>query len=159
METLYMSTTISASSEEQIDDKPMRLRRKRRLPLGFIVVGAIILAAVGYLIFANTQANAVYDMTVSELQHCANCIGQTVRVEGTVQQGSIQRHNTMQQLAFVISDGKQSLPVIYSGVVPDIFNVGIQVVVEGHYSGQGAFQAQTLLTKCPSKFSAATPTP
>ena len=154
-----MSTDISASSEEAIDEKTTHKRRRRVLPLSFLLGGVIILAAVGYLIYANTQSNAVYDMTVSELKNCASCTGQSVRVEGTVQQGSIQHNNTMQQLAFVISDGKQSLPVVYSGVVPDIFNVGIQVVVEGHYNGSGAFQAQTLLTKCPSKFTAATPTP
>jgi cytochrome c-type biogenesis protein CcmE len=154
-----MSTSISASNEEQTESKTLPERRKRRWPLSFVLGGVVILAAVGYLIFANTQSNAVYDMTVSELKQCASCLGQSVRVEGTVQEGSIQRNNTMQQLAFVISDGKVSLPVVYSGVVPDIFNVGIQVVIEGHYNGQGAFQAQTLLTKCPSKFTPATPTP
>lgn len=154
-----MSTTISAANGEQADEKAASTRRRKRWPWSFLLVGVIILAAVGYLIYANTQSNAVYDMTVSELGQCTHCLGQIVRVEGTVQWGSIQRDNTMQQLAFVISDGKQSLPVVYTGVVPDIFNVGIQVVVEGHYSGQGAFQAQTLLTKCPSKFTVATPAP
>jgi cytochrome c-type biogenesis protein CcmE len=70
-------------------------------------------------------------------------------------------HNdAKQQITFTISDSNgQSLPVVYSGIVPDIFAPGIQVVVEGHYTGQGPFQAQTLLAKCPSKFTAATPTP
>src|ERR1700741_5037208 len=148
----------STTFEEKASDK-LTPQRRRRIPLSFLLGGVVILAAVGYLIYANTQSNAVYDMTVSELKQCTSCLGQAVRVEGTVQQGSIQRNNTMQQLVFVIWDGKQSLPVVYSGVVPDIFNVGIQVVVEGHYSGQGSFQALTLLTKCPSKFTAATPTP
>ncbi len=152
-----MSTSISLPDEEA-SQKLKPARRKRRLPLSFLIGGMIVLAAVGYLIFANTQSSAVYDMTVSELRQCANCMGQTVRVEGTVQQGSIQKDNTMQQLAFVISDGKQSMSVVYSGVVPDIFTVGIQVVLEGHYGGPGAFQAQTLITKCPSKFTPSTPT-
>ena len=68
-------------------------------------------------------------------------------------------HIEYSYMNFIISDGKQSMAITYSGVVPDIFNVGIQVVVEGHYGGVGTFQAQTLLTKCPSKFTAATPTP
>jgi cytochrome c-type biogenesis protein CcmE len=80
-----------------------------------------------------------------------------VRVAGVVEAGSIVHDDTKQLVTFVIDDGKQRLPVAYSGVVPDIFRPGIQVVVEGHYSGQGAFQAQTLLAKCPSKFEAATP--
>lgn len=153
-----MSISRSAENNEQTGPTTKRVRSKR-LPLSFLLAGLVVLAAVGYLIYANTQANAVYDMTVSQLKQCANCMGQSVRVEGTVEKGSIQHDNTMQQLAFVISDGKEDLPVVYSGVVPDIFNVGIQVVIEGQYTGQNTFQALTLLTKCPSKFTVATPTP
>jgi cytochrome c-type biogenesis protein CcmE len=150
-----MSTEINEPTEEKAAGR----RPRRRLPWSFALAGVVILAAVAYLIFANTQANAAYDMTVSQLHQCSSCTAQAVRVEGIVQRGSIQRNDATQQLAFRISDGSQSLPVVYTGVVPDIFNSGIQVVVEGHYSSQGAFQALTLLTKCPSKFTAATPTP
>ena len=153
-----MSTNGRVLLEDQSAENVLP-RRKKRWPLSFILGGLVILAAVGYLIFANTQISATYDMTVSELKQCTNCATQIVRVEGVVQKGSIQRNDTMQQLAFVIADSKQSLPIIYKGVVPDIFSVGIQVVVEGHYNGQGTFQAQTLLTKCPSKFTTATPAP
>jgi cytochrome c-type biogenesis protein CcmE len=150
-----MSTRMSATQE----DAPEQITRqhRRRLPISFLLAGLVILAAVGYLIFANTQTNAAYDMTVSELKGCTGCLAQAVRVEGTVQNGSVHHNDTTQQLSFVISDGSQHIPVVYTGVVPDIFNSGIQVVIEGHYSGQGAFQALTLLTKCPSKFSATTP--
>lgn len=151
-----MSTRVSAIQEDA-PEQIMRPRR-RRLPVSFLLAGLVILAAVGYLIFANTQTNAAYDMTVSELKACTGCMAQAVRVEGTVQKGSVQHNDATQQLSFVISDGSQNIPVVYTGVVPDIFNSGIQVVIEGHYSGQGAFQALTLLTKCPSKFSVATPT-
>ena len=135
------------------------LRPRKRLPLSFILGGLAILAAVIYLVYANTQANAVYYMTVNELKNCTTCTTQSVRVAGVVQAGSIVRNDQKQFMHFVITAGGQSLAVNYSGVVPDIFRPGIQVVVEGHYSGQGPFQAQTLLAKCPSKFQAATPTP
>ena len=137
------------------DDKPKR----RRLPVSFLIGGVAILAAVIYLIFANTQASAVYYMTVSELKHCTTCTTQSVRVAGIVQQGSIVQDDQKQLMNFVITQGGEALPVTYNGVVPDIFRPGIEVVVEGHYTGQGPFQAQTLLAKCPSKFQAATPTP
>lgn len=130
----------------------------KRLPLSFILAGIAILGAVLYLVFANTQANAVYYMTVPELKHCTTCTVQAVRVAGVVEAGSVARDDARQMLNFTITDGKQLLPVTYTGVVPDIFRPGIQVVVEGHYTGQGPFQAQTLLAKCPSKFQSATPT-
>ena len=107
--------------------------------------------------YANTQANAVYYMNVNELKSCTICTTQSVRVAGVVQAGSIVRDDQKQTVSFVMTDSGQSLRVIYSGIVPDIFQPGITVVVEGHYTGHGPFQAQTLLTKCPSKFQAATP--
>ena len=143
--------------EKQEDVTRPPTRPRRRWPLSFLLAGLVILAAVGYLIYANTSANAAYDMTVTQLTQCTGCVEQAVRVEGTVQKGSVQRNDAIQQLSFMISDGHASIAVAYTGVVPDIFNGGIQVVVEGHYNGHGAFQAQTLLTKCPSKFTAATP--
>jgi cytochrome c-type biogenesis protein CcmE len=131
---------------------------KRRFPLSFLLAGIAILGAVLYLVFANTQTNAVYYMTVPELKHCTTCATQAVRVAGVVQAGSIARNDSQELITFTISDGQQTLPVTYNGVVPDIFRPGIQVVVEGRYTDQGLFKAQTLLAKCPSKFQSATPT-
>lgn len=149
-----MQTTVSVPQEE--GEKPSR-RRRKRLPISFILGGLAILGAVIYLIYANTQANAAFYLTVSELKSCTTCAAQSVRVAGVVQAGSVVNNEQNQQISFVIADSGQSLPVVYSGIVPDIFRPGITVVVEGHYTGTGPFQAQTLLTKCPSKFQAATP--
>ncbi|HEY6410516.1 MAG TPA: cytochrome c maturation protein CcmE [Ktedonobacteraceae bacterium] len=149
-----MQPALATPTEEHVP-----LRPRRRLPLSFIFGGLAILAAVIYLVYANTQANAVYYMTVSELEHCTICTTQSVRVAGVVQQGSIVRDDQKQLVSFVIAQGGKQLAVSYSGVVPDIFRPGIEVVVEGHYTGQGPFQAQNLLAKCPSKFQAATPKP
>jgi len=140
-------------------DEQESLRPRRRLPLSFIIGGLVILAAVIYLVYANTQANAVYYLTVSELKSCTICMTQSVRVAGVVQQGSIVRDDQKQLVSFTITQGRQQLAVTYSGVVPDIFRPGIEVVVDGHYTGHEPFQAQNLLAKCPSKFQAVTPTP
>ena len=154
-----MQPAIDAhTSLSQREQTPPAKPRKRRIPLSFLLAGIAILGAIIYLVVINTQASAAYDMTVTELHNCMSCTSQTVRVTGTVQAGSIVRDDANERISFIINDGKAALPVTYSGVVPDIFRVGIQVVVEGKYSGQGAFQALTLLTKCPSKFQSATPT-
>ncbi len=133
-------------------------RRRKRLRLSFLIAGAAIIAAVAYLVYANTQANAMYYMTVGELKNCATCATQqSVRVAGVVKPGSIVKNEQAQEVSFVITANGQSMPVVYSGIVPDIFGPNIQVVVQGHYTGQGPFNAQQLLTKCPSKFTVATP--
>ena len=148
-----MSSVVTVQNNETEIERP-----KKRLPLSFVLAGIAILGAVIYLVYGNTQANAAYYMTVSELKQCATCSVQAVRVAGVVQSGSIVRDDQKQTIKFTIIDGKQTMPVTYSGVVPDIFRPGIQVVVQGHYSSQEPFQAQTLLAKCPSKFQSATPT-
>jgi cytochrome c-type biogenesis protein CcmE len=130
-------------------------RRRKRIPLSFFIAGIAILGAVIYLVYINTQTNALYYMTIPELKHCTSCVAQDVRVAGYVQAGSIVRNDRTQAVSFVIEDGKQTLQVTYKGILPDIFRAGVQVVVEGHYSGSGPFQAQTLLAKCPSKFQSA----
>jgi cytochrome c-type biogenesis protein CcmE len=153
-----MSGSLASSAKRNTN-----VSRKRRIPFSFILAGIAILGAIFYLVFINTQSSAVYYMTVTELHTCTTCTTQSVRVAGIVQSGTIVRDDANQHITFQLKDSSTSvaLPVTYSGVVPDIFRAGIQVVVEGRYSGQGqgAFQAQTLLAKCPSKFQAATPTP
>ncbi len=64
----------------------------------------------------------------------------TVRVAGVVANDSITRDNAHQIIHFTIKDGGGTLPVVYGGVVPDVFKPGIQVVVEGHLTN-GVFQA------------------
>jgi len=147
------------ATDETRETKTAHAPRRKRLPLGVIAAAIAILGAVAYLVYTNTQASAMYYMTVPELKHCTMCTTQSVRVAGVVQAGSIVRNDQQGSVSFVISDSSnQTLPVTYNGVVPDIFRAGAQVVVEGRYPGQGAFHADTLLTKCPSKFQSATPT-
>ena len=155
MEGHIVQPALTVSTE-----KSQTVRPRKRFPLSFLLAGIAILGAVLYLVYANTQANAVYYMNVPELKHCTTCATQSVRVAGYVQAGSIKRDNRTQSISFVIEDGHQTLPVVYRGVIPDIFRAGVQVVVEGHYNYKGTtgtqpFQAQTLLAKCPSKFQSA----
>jgi cytochrome c-type biogenesis protein CcmE len=125
-----------------------------------VVAGVAIAGSVLYLVLANTGATAEYYMTITQLRSCSSCSARTVRVAGVVVAGSIAREASNQVVRFQISDSKTTaMPVIYTGVVPDIFQAGAQVVVEGKLGSNGVFQAQTLLTKCPSKFQAATPAP
>ena len=115
----------------------------------------VVAAAVAYLVTTSLQNNAVYYLTVSELQATAPTLGgQPIRVAGNVVPGTIQRDAGSFIVRFEIADASGRLPVTYKGVVPDIFGPNIEVVVEGHYAEGSAFNAATLLAKCPSKFEA-----
>lgn len=118
-----------------------------------LAAGGTIVAAVGFLLVTAFQNNAVYYLTVSELQNATPGIyGQPVRVAGKVASGSIERDPTTLLVSFVAEDESGRLPVTYRGVLPDIFGDGVEVVVEGKYADSGTFTAGTLHAKCPSKF-------
>jgi cytochrome c-type biogenesis protein CcmE len=144
------------SSEVATPPVEARPPRRRTLRWSFVIAGLAIAGAVIYLVVANTQASAAYYMTVKELRACTTCADRTVRVAGTVAPGTIKRDNSSEMVRFSVADGSQLMPVVYSGIVPDVFRDNVQVVVEGKLQN-GVFQAQTLLAKCPSKFQAATP--
>ena len=124
------------------------LRKKR-----FLISGIILFVAIGYLGYTGFVGGATYYYTVSELTEQGSSIyGENVRVNGQAVPGSVQQETAGRTLRFTITDGEESLAVIYHGVVPDSFKVGNDVVVEGHLDSDGIFQANTLMAKCPSKY-------
>jgi cytochrome c-type biogenesis protein CcmE len=148
---------LPGGTPRQLPSQPQSPIRSLRVLIAVLVV----VAAIGYLIYNGFQSTTEYYLTIAELkaQGPAATAGEAVRVAGIVQDGSVQRSESSPIVHFTIADGGGSLPVVYQGLVPDIFGPGIQVVVEGHYTSAGIFQASTLLAKCPSKFTAAVPTP
>ena len=132
---------------------PVAAGSNKRLQL--VVVALVLLSAVGYLVYSGLQTN-VYYQTVGELRGGGAAVaGRPVRVSGLVDEGSIVRQEGGSILRFSMSDDSGSIPVVYKGAVPDIFQPGIEVVVEGKYAPGGEFTADTLLAKCPSKFDTA----
>ncbi len=122
-----------------------------------LAVGAVILLSVTYLVYVNLKSTAAYYLTVPELLARAQAAGSVdrVRVAGWVVDGTVVR-SAGGDLRFVIEEEGARIPVVYRGIVPDIFAPGIQVVVEGDFR-DGTFQAKTLLAKCPSKFESGVP--
>ncbi|HET7420135.1 MAG TPA: cytochrome c maturation protein CcmE [Candidatus Dormibacteraeota bacterium] len=110
--------------------------------------GLVVAGCVGYLIVTASGASAEYYVTVSELQ--SHPTTGDVRVAGVVQDG-VERSGL--HVTFTEKDGTASMPVDYTGTLPDIFKPGITVVVEGTMGADGVFHARTLLAKCPSRFS------
>ena len=136
---------------------PQGRGRFRWLNAKVIIPAIVIVAAAGYLIYSNMQTGvASYFVTVGELTAQSAVVdGERVRVGGNVEPSSIVTGGVGEPLRFSVTDGTTTIPVVYDGVTPDIFSDNVQVVVEGTYHAGGTFQADTLLTKCPSKFESA----
>ena len=130
----------------------MAARRRRVLQVG--ALAAVIAACVGYLVYTATAGSAEYYQTIPEVK--AHPQAGVVRVLGAVGP-DVRREGDL--VDFTATDGTQQLPVEYRGTVPDIFQPGIQVVVEGQQGKDGVFHARTLLAKCPSRFTAKGATP
>jgi cytochrome c-type biogenesis protein CcmE len=121
--------------------------------LRWAVPALLVSACVGYLIYTASGGSAEYYLTVSELRSHADSA--SVRVAGVVQD-DVQKSDGGLHVTFTEKDGTASVPVDYTGTLPDIFKPGITVVVDGRLGKDGVFHARTLLAKCPSRFSTTT---
>jgi cytochrome c-type biogenesis protein CcmE len=77
--------------------------------------------------------------------------GRTFRIGGLVQEGSVQRDRGL-EVHFVVTDGKNAVPVQYSGVLPDLFREGQGVVALGTRGTNGVFTAKEVLAKHDEKY-------
>lgn len=118
-----------------------------------VIGGAIILAVIVFVMLSSFQSNTVYYFTLPELQaQRVQVTGQMIRVNGPLDKSSIQIDQKNLVLNFNMKEGELVLPVVYRGVIPDTLGSGESVVAEGKLDGNGVFQADTILVKCPSKY-------
>jgi cytochrome c-type biogenesis protein CcmE len=124
-------------------------RRKRKLRLFVALSAAVLLAgALVYTSFsASTQAKEPSDLIASAEP------GRSYELTGKVVRDSVDKDGDRLTFRIRDRDGRESLPVTYSGVVPDPFREGREVIVSGELE-RGTFVAErdSLITKCPSKF-------
>ncbi|HYI81556.1 MAG TPA: cytochrome c maturation protein CcmE [Thermoleophilaceae bacterium] len=124
-------------------------RRKRKLRLFVALTAAILLSgALIYTSFsASTQAKEPSDLIAGAEP------GRSYELTGKVVQDSVDKSGDRLTFRIRDRDGRESLPVTYSGVVPDPFREGREVIVSGELK-RGTFVAEhdSLITKCPSKF-------
>jgi cytochrome c-type biogenesis protein CcmE len=130
------------------------MRRKRVLIPGLAVV--VAMSYLGYVAFSGA---AMYYLNVDELlARGASAYGENVRVSGWVLPDSVEKDPATNTLRFVVADRNtttgSSMPVVYTGVVPDAFKADANVVLEGKLATNGAFEANNLLVKCPSRYQA-----
>lgn len=141
-------------SSEAIVVTPVQKRNPWLNPR-LLIVAAVIIATVGFLVFNAMGSSMAYFQTVGELRASGKDItGEPLRVGGDVVSGSVEK-GLGTELRFTITDGVDTLPVAYDGVVPDIFSEDVEVVAEGRIGPDGVLAAETLLTKCPSRFETA----
>jgi cytochrome c-type biogenesis protein CcmE len=106
------------------------LANRRRL----YVAGAILIAAVAWLLWQGLGNATVFFKTADEaVAQRAHLGTRRFRIEGAVVAGSV--HRTGNEVSFTIQNNGVSVPVVNQGNAPELFQDGIPVVLEGHFSG------------------------
>jgi cytochrome c-type biogenesis protein CcmE len=115
------------------------LRKRRR----WLLVATIVLAlGLGYAVYSLFIHSAADYLTVSELKSQVESLdSQQVRVGGRIVPGSIDWDDRTEEIRFAITDDKESLTIVYEGLVPDSFEPGAEVIVEGRSRTDDIFEA------------------
>jgi cytochrome c-type biogenesis protein CcmE len=130
--------------------KPIKFRIMKKK---FLIGGGVILIAVVYLLYLSFGSSVSYYVTVSEFFDRSDELHDTnIRVAGKIADASIEWNAADLELIFTITEGDESLPVIYHGAQPSGFKEGSNILVEGKYNSNGTFRASQLILKCPSKY-------
>lgn len=114
----------------------------------FLIGGAIVAAILGGVLYQSLNSTVFFYTPGEILAAPADFRDRTIRIGALVEPNSTQWDAQSVQLKFrVTEDSQHFIPVVYSGVKPDMYREGQGVVVEGKLDPAGVFRANTLLVK------------
>ncbi|WP_022697142.1 cytochrome c maturation protein CcmE [Euryhalocaulis caribicus] len=117
--------------------------RNRRLIT--LAVAAILVGGAAALALSSLQENISYFMTPSDLA-AEGQAGERVRLGGFVEEGSV-RYGDGADVTFRVTDGDETVDVIYSGALPDLFREGQGVIADGRIESARKLRAERVLAK------------
>jgi cytochrome c-type biogenesis protein CcmE len=112
--------------------------------VGLILIGVTAATALGLTAF---QKNLLYFYTPTQVAAREVPQGYPFRVGGLVVKGSVQRDPQSLTVHFSVTDGAATVPVVYSGILPDLFREGQGIISIGQMNGSGVFEASEVLAK------------
>ena len=119
--------------------------RKVKLRFLFVLLILITLVLTVFLVIKSLEENVVYFQSPSEIKEISELDKKKIRVGGMVKKSSI--FITSNEVKFIITDFKNEINVIYSGVIPNLFTEGKGVVAEGYLKDKNFFLAEKILAK------------
>jgi cytochrome c-type biogenesis protein CcmE len=119
--------------------------KPRHKRIAAIAAGLAALGVAVALVLSAFQKNLVFFFTPSQVAAHEAPQGRTFRIGGMVEKGSVRRDGV--EVRFVVTDTARSIPVLYSGALPDLFREGKGVVAQGSLGPDGVFRAREVLAK------------
>ncbi|WP_310620720.1 cytochrome c maturation protein CcmE [Flexibacterium corallicola] len=119
-------------------------RKQRRLTL-IGLAGVVLAGAAGLILFALDDQIAFFqspsDIAANKIEQ-----GKRIRLGGLVEDGSLE-NGEGGTVTFIVTDNASTVPVSYTGILPDLFREGQGIVAEGYVNKQGTFVADQVLAK------------
>ena len=119
--------------------------RKVKLRFLFVLLVLLILSLSTFLILESLEENVVYFKSPTEVKNLSEIDKKKIRIGGMVKKESILIKEN--DLKFIVTDLKNEIYVIYSGVIPNLFEEGKGVVAEGFLKDKSLFLATKILAK------------
>ena len=112
-----------------------------------IAAGVALIAIAAALVLNAFQGNIAFFFSPSQVAAKEAPLDRTFRVGGLVETGSLKRRADGLTVDFVVTDTAKSIPVVYTGLLPDLFKEGKGVVTQGKLGADGVFRASEVLAK------------
>jgi cytochrome c-type biogenesis protein CcmE len=122
----------------------MKRRHKR---IGIILAGVAGLSLAAFLGLSAFQNNLVFFFSPTQVAAKEAPVNRTFRIGGLVEEGTLKRDNDGLTVRFTVTDTAASIPVVYKGILPDLFKEGRGCVAQGRLGDDGVFRAEEVLAK------------
>ncbi len=115
--------------------------------MAFIAAGLAVLAIAAALVLNAFQSNLVFFFSPSQVVAKEAPLERAFRIGGMVEKGSVKRQGDGLTVKFNVTDTAQTIPVVFTGILPDLFKEGKGVVAQGKLGSDGVFHATDVLAK------------
>src|SRR5713226_151587 len=122
----------------------MKTRHKRVV---FIVASLAAIGAATWLVLGAFRNNLVFFFSPTQIATREAPVGKTFRIGGLVQDGTLKRETDGLTVRFTVTDTANTIPVVYKGILPDLFKEGRGCVAQGHVGADGVFYADQIMAK------------
>ena len=122
----------------------MKTRHKRGI---FIVASLAAIGLAAWLLLAAFKNNLVFFFSPTQIATKEAPVGKTFRIGGLVQDGTLKRDTDGLTIRFTVTDTANTIPVVYKGILPDLFKEGRGCVAQGRVGSDGVFYADQIMAK------------
>jgi cytochrome c-type biogenesis protein CcmE len=121
--------------------------KPRHKKLAIIAAGVSALGISAALVLNAFESNLVFFFSPTQVAANEAPKNRSFRIGGLVEKGSVKRQSDGVTVSFIVTDTAKTIPVVYKGILPDLFKEGKGVVTQGKLGQDGVFRADEVLAK------------